>query len=605
MGEGTSVRTLPVHDVTVPPPTRFSRLMSRSSTHKSSTLRPDVDALRAAFSWADVRAELAGLPGGRGLNVAHEAVDRHAASDRGGHEALRWGGPDEEGLSFTYRDLKKHTNRFATVLRDLDLNEGETVVSLLGPVPHLSIAALGTLKSGAVFGPLSPTLDADALAHRLDRSDVAMVVTTASLYDTTVAPLRDRMRSLPDVLLVDAQEDRDGNVWSLPRRMRAASAAVRIPATAPDDLALVHGSSRSAPSPLVLHAHEAALLHYATARYALDLGPDDTVWCSGAPGWMVNTAYGLLAPLLHGATAVMTAAGGPPAQVYRWLEAQAVTVWITTPAGLRALIEAGPAARENSNLHALRHVVSVGAPLAPARAAAARALLGVPVYTAWTQTEAGGLLVANSPALGHRPDTLGRPLPGIEAAVTRRTDDGLTMLGPNEPGELALRTSGGGPALFRGYLHEKGRYEDTVVDDWCLTGDIVRQDADGDLWFLGRADDVISLAGRMVSPLDIERALEAHGAVAEAGVVGTAGPDADPTVTAFVVLAPEHTPTDALRRTLLDTVRHALDLDADTETVALTVVDALPTTERGAVRRRPLRAQTHPERDASPLEPAP
>jgi len=576
--------------------------MPRSSTPNASAPRPDVDALRAAFSWANVRAELAGLPGGRGLNVAHEAVDRHAASDRGGHAALRWGDADNEGLTFTYRDLKKHTNRFATVLRDLDLNEGETVVSLLGPVPHFGIAALGTLKSGAVFGPLSPTLDAESLAHRLDRSGVAMVVTTASLYDTTVAPLRERVRSLPDVLLVDAQEDRDNNVWSLPRRMRAASAAVRIPATAPDDLALLHGSSRSVPAPLVLHGHEAALLHYATARYALDLGPDDTVWCSAAPGWMVGTAYGLLAPLLHGATAVLTETDGTPAQVYRWLEAQAVTVWVTTPAGLRALVEAGPAAREDRDLSALRHVVSVGAPLSPARAAAAQALLGVPVYTAWAQTEAGGLLVANSPALGHRPGTLGRPLPGIEAAVVRRTDDGLTML-PNEPGELALRTSEDGPALFRGYLHEKGRYEDTVVDGWCLTGDIVRRDADGDLWFLGRANDVISLAGRMVSPIEIERALDAHDAVAEAGVVGPAGPGDAPSVTAFVVLAPGHAPTDDLRRTLRDTVRRSLN--GATETVPLRVVDALPTTERGTVLRGQLRAQAHPERDASPLETAP
>ena len=574
--------------------------------HANSAVEPnlrDYDAVRSDFSWGAIREELTGLPDGRGLNIAHEAVDRHAASDRGGHVALRWLGKDGEELQFTYREFEKLTNRFANILRDLDVAEGETVFTLLGRVPYLYIAALGTLKAGTVYCPLFSAFGPEPVYQRLSRGDAAVVITTERLYENRIVPLRDRLPHLRHVLLVDTQEDQDETVWSLPKRMREASASFTIPPTDPEDLALLHFTSGTTGMPKgALHVHEAVLMHYMTGKYALDLHPDDVFWCTADPGWVTGTSYGIVAPLLHGVTNVVDEADFDAERWYRILEEQQVTVWYTAPTALRMLMRVGGTPREEYDLSSLRLVCSVGEPLNPEAVVWGQEALGLPIHDNWWQTETGGIMIANVPALDIRPGSMGRPLPGVEAEIVKKVDDHVEVLPPGEEGELALRK--GWPSMFRGYLYDEERYQKCFADDWYLTGDLARKDEDGYFWFVGRADDIIKTSGHMVSPFEVESVLMEHEAVAEAGVIGVPDEVSGQLVKAFVALNPGSEPSDELRKTLLGFAR--TKLGAAVAPKSIDFKDDLPKTKSGKIMRRLLRARElgEPEGDLSTLETA-
>jgi acetyl-CoA synthetase len=516
--------------------------------------------------------------------------------------ALRWIGQDEDILEFTYRELRKLTNRFANVLRDLDINAGETVFTLLGRVPYLYITALGTLKNANVFCPLFSAFGPEPVYQRLSRGDAALIVTTERLYKERIEPLRDRLPHLRHVLLVDVQEDRDGNVWSVPKRMRAASASFTIPVTDPEDIALLHFTSGTTGTPKgVLHVHEAVLTHYVTGTYVLDLHPSDVFWCTADPGWATGTSYGIIAPLVHGVTNVVDEADFDAERGYRLLDEQKVTVWYTAPTALRMLMRAGGEPRDEHDLSRLRHICSGGEPLSPDAVVWGEETLGRPVHDSWGQTETGGIMIANYPTLDIRPGSMGRPLPGVEAEIVDRVGDTVEVLPPGEEGELALRT--GWPSMFRGDLHEKGRYRECFVGDWYLTGDFARKDEDGYFWFVGRADDIIKTAGHTVSPFEVESALLAHDAVAEAGVIGVPDERSGERVKAFVALHPGVESSDNLRNELIGFARTRLGAAAPT---AIAFSDPLPRTKNGKLMRRLLRARElgQPEGDPSTLETA-
>lgn len=573
----------------------------------SGAVRPNLteyERERSEFRWENMREELSGLPGGRGLNIAHEAVDRHAQSERGGQVALRWLGTDrDEVLEFTYRELKKLTNRFANVLRDLDVGEGETVFSLLGRVPYLYVAALGTLKNTNIFCPLFSAFGPEPVYQRLSRGDAAVVITTQRLYEKRIVELRDRLPHLRHVLLVDAQEDREDGVWSLPKRMREVSGAFTITATDPEDLALLHFTSGTTGMPKgALHVHEAVVMHYMTGVYALDLHPDDIFWCTADPGWVTGTSYGIIAPLVHGVTNVVDGAEFDAERWYRILEEQRVTVWYTAPTAIRRLMRLGGTPRDDHDLDALRFVCSVGEPLNPEAVVWGEEALGLPIHDNWWQTETGGIMIANLPALDIKPGSMGRPLPGVEAEIVKRLNGHVRPADVGEEGELAIRK--GWPSMFRGYLHERGRYEKCFVDDWYLTGDLARKDEDGYFWFVGRADDIIKTSGHMVSPFEVESALMEHEAVAEAGVIGIPDTVAGELVKAFVSLNPGYEPTEDLQLELLGFARTKLGPAVAPKAVEFK--DELPKTKSGKIMRRLLRARELglPEGDTSTLETA-
>jgi acetyl-CoA synthetase len=557
----------------------------------------------ASFSWAAIRRELAGLPGGKGLNIAHEAVDRHADGPRRDHLAIRWLGKDGTIRDFTYGDLKQHSNRFANVLQRLGVAKGDRVFVLAGRIPALYIAALGTLKNGSVLCPLFSAFGPEPIYQRLSRGDAKVLVTTRRLYQQKVAGLRERLPQLHHVLLTDADDDLGDGLWSLPRLLEQASGEFTIAPTDPEDMALLHFTSGTTGMPKgAIHVHNAVLMHYVTAKYVLDLHPDDIFWCTADPGWVTGTSYGIIAPLVHGVTNIVDEADFDAERWYRTLEAQRVTVWYTAPTAIRRLMRLDIAPRTRYDLSRLRLIHSVGEPLNPEAVVWGEERLGLPIHDNWWQTETGGIMIANYPAMAIRPGSMGRPLPGIEAAIVRRADKTSVEVieQPNVEGELALRP--GWPSMFRGYLHDEERYRKCMVDGWYITGDLAERDADGYFWFVGRADDIIKTAGHMVGPFEVESALMEHAAVAEAGVIGKPDPIIGELVKAFVTLKPGVEPSDALRMELIGFARTKLGSAVAPKEIAFE--PHLPHTRSGKIMRRLLKAHELglPEGDLSTLE---
>jgi len=227
---------------------------------------------------------------------------------------------------------------------------------------------------------------------------------------------------------------------------------------------------------------------------------------------------------------------------------------------------------------------------------------GMPFHDNWWQTETGGIMIANYIALDIKPGSMGRPLPGITAAIVHRTDSaGVQVVEePMVQGELALKTPW--PSLMRGYLHEDERYRKCFADGWYLTGDLARRDAEGYFWFVGRADDVIKSAGHLIGPFEVESALMEHPAVAEAGVIGKPDPVVGETVKAFVALKPGFEPSEALRRELLGHARKRLGAAVAPKEIDFRA--GLPRTRSGKIMRRLLKARELglPEGDLSTLE---
>jgi len=573
----------------------------------------DYDEARARFSWTAARAELAGLPGG-GLNIAHEAVDCHAGGALAGTPALRFLDRRGGARVLTYAELKQETDRFAGVLRALGVQRGERVFVLSGRIPELYVAALGTLKHGSVFSPLFSAFGPEPIEQRLTLGDARVLITTPALYRHKVAQLRERLPGLAHILLVgdEAEIAQIADVDDFRRLMSSTEDSFEIAATAAGDMALLHFTSGTTGKPKgAIHVHEAVVAHRATGRTVLDLHPGDVFWCTADPGWVTGTSYGIVAPLTLGVTSVVDEAEFDADRWYQILQDQRVTVWYTAPTALRMLMRIGADVAHEYDLSALRFIASVGEPLNPEVVVWGEEAFGIPIHDNWWQTETGGIMIANYRSMDVRPGSMGRALPGIEAAVARRDADDQPVLrgdgtlelvqAPNEQGELVLRP--GWPSMFRGYLGEEERYRHCFAGGWYLTGDLVRRDADGYFWFVGRGDDVIKSAGHLIGPFEVESALLAHGAVAEAGVIGKPDPVAGEIVKAFISLKPGHEPDERLRKELLGFGRQ--QLGAAVAPREIDFVDTVPHNRSGKVMRRLLKARELglPEGDISTLDP--
>jgi acetyl-CoA synthetase len=564
----------------------------------------DYDRACREFSWEKARRELDGLPAGRGLNIAHEAVDRHAAGSRRGQVALRFLGKEGGARNLSYGQLAELTSRFANLLRSLGVVKGDRVFALCGRIPELFVAALGTLKASAVFCPLFSAFGPEPIRARLELGGGKVLVTTEGLYRKKVMALRPALPMLEQVLLAG-----DGVPAELPGArglgplLAAASPAFEIPPTDPEDMALLHFTSGTTGRPKgAVHVHGAVVAHHATGKLALDLHEGDVFWCTADPGWVTGTSYGIVSPLSCGVTSVVDEAEFDAERWYRILQEERVTVWYTAPTAVRMLMRGGVELVRPYDLSRLRFVASVGEPLNPEAVLWGLQALGKPIHDNWWQTETGGIMVANFAALPVKPGSMGRPLPGVTAAIVRRGDGGQVEVveEPEVEGELALRA--GWPSMFRGYLGDEERYRKCFSEGWYLSGDLARRDADGCFWFVGRKDDVIKSAGHLIGPFEVESALLEHPAVAEAGVIGKPDPVALESVKAFVSLKPGFRPSEELKSELLGFARSRLG-----KAVAPKEVDflaSLPRTRSGKIMRRLLKARELglPEGDISTLE---
>lgn len=547
-------------------------------------------------------ANLSGLPNGQGLNIAHEAIDRHATGALREQTAFRFIKKDRSAMDCTYHDFLELTNRFANVLGELGIAKGDRVFSFLGRIPELYISALGTLKKVAVFCPLFNVFGPEPVFQRLSRGDAKVLVTTKDLFEKKVLQLLERLPELKYVLLTDVEQDENEQIRSLPRLMEHASEAFTIPPTDPEDPALLHFTSGTTGMPKgALHVHKAVLVHYVTGKYVLDFHPGDIYWCTADPGWVTGTSYGIIAPLVNGVTNIVDEEEFDATRWYAILEEQKVNIWYTAPTGIRRLMRMNTIPNEQYNLDHLRLMLSVGEPLYPEAVVWGEKNFGMPFLDNWWQTETGGIMIANYRGMPVHPGSMGKPLPGVEAAIAEVTDDSCRIIDePNKDGHLVLKR--GWPSMFRTYLHDEERYNKSFRGEWYITGDLARRDANGYFWFVGRADDIIKTSGHMVGPFEVESALMEHSAIAEAAVIGKPDQLIGELVKAFIVLKPDIKPDAILEQDIKAHARRKLGTAVAPKEI--TFIDNLPKTRSGKILRRLLKARELglPEGDLSTLE---
>lgn len=576
-----------------------------SNSVSNSPVLPNLinyEKLCAQFDWRAEGKNLSGLPGSAGLNIAYEAVDRHADSAMKNVIALKWIQKDGKVKSFTYADLKMLTSRFANVLKRLNIKKGDTVFSLLGRVPELYVTALGTLKTTAVFCPLFSVFGPEPVFQRLSKGDAKVLVTTTTLYEKKIKQLMDRLQSLTYILLTDTEEHISGKVLSFPKLLEQAATEFIIPDTDAETPALLHFTSGTTGMPKgALHVHGALLIHYTTGKYVLDFHRGDIFWCTADPGWVTGTSYGIISPLVNGVTNIIDEEEFDAARWYSILQEHKVNIWYTAPTAIRRLMRMDIQPRLKYNLEKLRLILSVGEPLHSEAVLWGEKTFGMPILDNWWQTETGGIMIANFRAMKVKPGSMGKPLPGIEAAIAEITGSDIKIITePDKQGHLVLKK--GFPSLFRGYLHEEERYKKCFRGEWYISGDLAKRDADGYWWFIGRADDIIKTSGHMVGPFEVESTLMEHEAVAEAAVIGKPDPVIGEMVKAFVVLKTGRVGDEDLKMDIMGFARKKLGPAVAPKEIAF--IENLPKTKSGKILRRLLKARELglPEGDISTLE---
>jgi acetyl-CoA synthetase len=562
----------------------------------------DYEKVKASFSWEETTRELDGLPDGKGLNIAYEAITRHSQTHLKDTVALRFIRKDRSFHDFTYSELQKQTSKFANVLGDLGIQKGEPVFSLMGRIPELYIVALGTLKYTAVFCPLFSVFGPEPIFQRANRGDACVLITTTLLFEKKVKQLIERLPSLRFILLSDATEHISDKVLSFSKLMEQAKDDFQIPETNPEDPALLHFTSGTTGMPKgVLHVHDAVLTHYITGKYVLDFHEGDQFWCTADPGWVTGTSYGIIAPLLHGVTNIIDEEEFDATRWYSILEEHKVTIWYSAPTAIRRLMRMDIKPCEKFNLEHLRLILSVGEPLHAEAVIWGQENFGIPILDNWWQTETGGIMIANYASMKVKPGSMGKPLPGVEIAIAEVSDNQLKIITePNIQGHLVLKK--GFPSLFRGYLHDEERYAKSFIGEWYLSGDLAKKDAEGYFWFVGRADDIIKTSGHMVGPFEVESTLLRHPAVAEAAVIGKPEPTIGELVKAFVVLKTGNEPNEEIRMDIMGFARKELGPAVAPKEIEF--VESIPKTRSGKIVRRLLKARELglPEGDISTLE---
>ena len=560
------------------------------------------EKIRASFSWENVAQELSGLPDGKGLNIAHEAVDRHAKSHLKNVVAFRFIHKDRSCSDFTYAELQLQTSKFANVLKNLGIQKGDRVFALTGRIPELYIAALGALKTTAVFCPLFSVFGPEPILQRLKKGEATVVLTTSLLFEKKVNQLLEQLPSLRYVILSDAKEHVSDKILSYSKLMEHADSEFIIPETHPEDLALLHFTSGTTGMPKgALHVHKAVLTHYITGKYVLDFHEGDIFWCTADPGWVTGTSYGIIAPLVNGVTSIIDEEEFDATRWYSILEEHKVTIWYTAPTAIRRLMRMDIKPLEQYNLDNLRIILSVGEPLHAEAVIWGEKTFGIPILDNWWQTETGGIMIANYPSMKVKPGSMGKPLPGLEVGIAEIIGNQIQILSePNLKGHLVLKK--GFPSLFRGYLNEEERYKKCFIGEWYLSGDLAKKDADGYFWFIGRADDIIKTSGHMVGPFEVESTLMRHPVVAEAAVIGKPEPTIGELVKAFVVLKFGNSPNEETRMNIMGFARKELGPAVAPKEIEF--VDNIPKTRSGKILRRLLKARELglPEGDISTLE---
>jgi acetyl-CoA synthetase len=556
----------------------------------------DYEAARTEFNWASMEKDFDWSKGGV-YNVAAEAIDRHGKGAKARKVALISISPSAEVRKFTFAEMSRQSSAFASGLLKLGAKRGDRIFIFLDRRPELFVALLGIAKMGGIAGPLFSALGPEAVRDRVQDAKANIVITSPYLFQR----LEPVMAELGDVHKFIIVGDEVPGKRSVGFRDVLSSGTEDFMAVGmgPEDPYIIHYTSGSTGKPKgILLGHKSMLQQAMACRYVVDLREDDVYWCTADPGWVTGTSIGILGPWYSGTSIISYEGRFDPQAWYSIMASQKVSVWFTAPTALRMLMRAGDEIVKEHDLSALRHICSAGEPLNPEVIRWGVKTLGMRIHDNWWQTETGAPCISNFKCMKIKPGSMGKPLPGIVAAIV---DEKGEQLPPKKEGFLALRP--GWPAMMVGIWNNPIKHKDYFhIPGWYASGDQAFKDEEGYIWFLGRADDVIKTSGERLGPFEVESALIEHPAVAESAVIGKPDELRGEIVKAFIVLRPGHAPSDQLKEEISQFVRTRLAYYAYPREIEF--MTALPKTRSGKIMRRVLKAKElgHPLGDLSTLE---
>ena len=542
---------------------------------------------------------------GATCNISYNCLDRHVKNGRKNKVAVIWVGENDTERVFTYGQLYRQVNRCANALKKLGLKKGDRVTIYLPKVPEQIVAMLACARIGAIHSVVYSGFSAPALANRIHDAESHLVITADVGYDRgKVIPLKSVVdealktcptvehvivvrRQKPEVSLA-APKEIDWNEWQ--KGESAECEAVKLDAE--DPLYILYTSGTTGKPKGVVHVHGGYMVGtYITSKYVFDLKDDDVYFCVADPGWVTGHSYIVYGPLLNGAT-ILTAEGKPdypnPGRWWDLIERYGVSIFYTTPTAIRLLMRYGEDWPKKYDLSTLRILGSVGEPINPEAWEWFHRVPGgdKPIMDTWWQTETGSILITPLPTVPLKPGSATRPFLGIEADVVDREGNSL----PANAGGFAVIKKPW-PSMMRTIYKDPERYKvywNTIPN--CYTaGDVCHKDADGYMWFMGRADDVIKVAGNRLGTAEVESALVSHHAVAEAAVIGKPHKTVGESIKAFIILKQGETESPALIQSIKDQVMKELGkIGVPSE---IDIVQSLPKTRSGKIMRRVLKAK--------------
>ncbi|MFH0988899.1 MAG: acetate--CoA ligase [bacterium] len=551
------------------------------------------------FKWKLSEEELGFGKEGQ-YNIGYFCSDRICEQGHGEKLALIWEGFTGEIRKYSYNDIRMYSNGFARMLHECGLQPGDRICVFMDRIPELYISFLGILKMGGIVQPLFSAFGEEALFTRLDDAKTKAVLTVKK-HLGKVRRIQAQLPELKQIIVLDAGTkilEKDEIAFDMVQQGRLEH--FPIYPVGPETPSVLHYTSGTTGKPKgAQHVHSSIIAQYITTKWVLDLKAEDIYWCTADPGWVTGTSYGIIGPWANGVTQTVLDAGFSAQMWYSFIEKHKISVWYSAPTAIRLLMREGMEPVNKFNLASLRHLASVGEPLNAEAVIWSEKAFGKPFLDTFWQTETGSMVISNYPGMKVKPGSMGKPFPGIIAAVVNpKTYEPITAVGT--VGLIGLRP--GWPSMMRMYWNNKEAYDNKFKNGWYICGDRSSIDADGYYWFVGRDDDVINTAGHLVGPFEIESALLEHPAVAESAAVGKPDTINMEVVKAFIALKPGNKKSDDLSMEIMNFIRKKLSPLAMPQEIEF--VDSLPKTRSGKIMRRLLRAKEWGEEigDISTLE---
>src|SRR5574341_825032 len=542
---------------------------------------------------------------GATCNIAYNCLDRHLKAGRKNRGAVIWVGENDQERVFTYGELSRQVNRCANALKALGLNKGDRVTIYLPKIPEQIVAMLACARIGVIHSVVYSGFSAPALATRIQDAEARVVITADVGYDRgkviQLKPVVDQalancytvervvvVRRLKPEIALSSPKEIDWSDWLEPQKTVCPAEQL----DSEDPLYILYTSGTTGKPKGVLHVHGGYMVGtYLTTKYVFDLNDDDVYFCVADPGWVTGHSYIVYGPLLNGAT-ILTAEGKPdypnPGRWWDLIARYGVSIFYTTPTAIRLLMRYGEDWPKKFDLSTLRILGSVGEPINPEAWEWFHRVTGgdKPIMDTWWQTETGSILITPLPTVPLKPGSATRPFLGIEADVVDREGKSL----PANAGGFAVIKKPW-PSMMRTIYKDPERYKTywNTIPNCYAAGDICHKDADGYMWFMGRADDVIKVAGNRLGTAEVESALVSHPAVAEAAVIGKPHKTAGEAIKAFVILKQGQQDGRDLIQSLKDHVLKELGKIAVPQEIE--IVSALPKTRSGKIMRRVLKAK--------------